>query len=139
MSVPAILAVVMIIVFRKYVTDREFCRQSAYVFLGHVALLLIIAAVLWANQTGRTTPSLEDSRAFDLKFKEWMVLPSIIVVALFRKKVFNRNSFYFPVFAGAVALAVIYPGVNWRGILPANMIAKNKAAVEVVVKRARSS
>ena len=35
--------------------------------------------------------------------------------------------------------AVIYPGVNWRGILPANMIAKNKAAVEVVVKRARSS
>ena len=24
--------------------------------------------------------------------------------------------------------AVIYPGVNWRGILPANMIAKNKAA-----------
>jgi NDP-sugar pyrophosphorylase family protein len=35
--------------------------------------------------------------------------------------------------------AVIYPGVNWRGILPANMIAKNKAAVEVVVKRPRTS
>lgn len=33
--------------------------------------------------------------------------------------------------------AVIYPGVNWRSILPANMIAKNKAAVEVVVRRAR--
>jgi len=35
--------------------------------------------------------------------------------------------------------AVIYPGVNWRGILPANMIAKNKATVEVVVRRARES
>ena len=35
--------------------------------------------------------------------------------------------------------AVIYPGVNWRGILPANMIAKNKAAVEVVVRRPRES
>jgi NDP-sugar pyrophosphorylase family protein len=35
--------------------------------------------------------------------------------------------------------AVIYPGVNWRGFLPANMIAKNKAAVEVVVRRPRES
>jgi NDP-sugar pyrophosphorylase family protein len=33
--------------------------------------------------------------------------------------------------------AVIYPGVNWRGILPANMIVKNKAAIEVVVRRPR--
>src|SRR6266704_2725925 len=31
--------------------------------------------------------------------------------------------------------AVLYPNVNWRGILPANMIARNKAGVEVVVKR----
>lgn len=35
--------------------------------------------------------------------------------------------------------AVIYPGVNWRGILPANMIAKNKAQIEVVVRRPRES
>jgi len=32
--------------------------------------------------------------------------------------------------------AVIYPCVNWRGFLPANMIAKNQAAVEVVARRA---
>ena len=35
--------------------------------------------------------------------------------------------------------AVIYPNVFWRGILPANMIAKNKAEIEVVVKRPRVS
>jgi NDP-sugar pyrophosphorylase family protein len=35
--------------------------------------------------------------------------------------------------------AVIYPNVFWRGILPANMIAKNKAGVDVVVKRPRES
>jgi len=35
--------------------------------------------------------------------------------------------------------AVIYPNVFWRGILPANMIAKNKAEIEVVVKRAREN
>jgi NDP-sugar pyrophosphorylase family protein len=33
--------------------------------------------------------------------------------------------------------AVIYPAVNWRGILPANRIAKNQAAIEVVVRRPR--
>jgi NDP-sugar pyrophosphorylase family protein len=33
--------------------------------------------------------------------------------------------------------AVIYPNVFWRGIMPANSIAKNKAEIEVVVKRAR--
>lgn len=31
--------------------------------------------------------------------------------------------------------SVIYPGVNWRGVLPANSIAKNRATVEVVPRR----
>jgi len=35
--------------------------------------------------------------------------------------------------------AVIYPNVFWRGILPANTIAKNKAEIEVVVKRPRGT
>jgi hypothetical protein len=38
---------------------------------------------------------------------------------------------------GATCGAVVYPNDFWRGILPANMIAKNKAEVEVVVKRPR--
>ncbi len=33
--------------------------------------------------------------------------------------------------------SVIYPNVFWRGYLPANMIAKNRAAQEVVVRRPR--
>ena len=33
--------------------------------------------------------------------------------------------------------AVIYPGVMWRGILPENMIVKNRAQQEVVAKRPR--
>jgi NDP-sugar pyrophosphorylase family protein len=35
--------------------------------------------------------------------------------------------------------AVIYPCINWRGILPANRIAKNKAGMEVVVRRPRET
>jgi len=35
--------------------------------------------------------------------------------------------------------AMVYPNVFWRGILPANMIAKNKAEIEVVVKQPREN
>lgn len=35
--------------------------------------------------------------------------------------------------------AMVYPNVFWRGILPANMIAKNKAEIEVVVKRPKGT
>lgn len=35
--------------------------------------------------------------------------------------------------------AVIYPGVCWRGFLPANHIVKNQAQLEVVVRRPRES
>ncbi|HEY4416524.1 MAG TPA: DapH/DapD/GlmU-related protein [Verrucomicrobiae bacterium] len=34
--------------------------------------------------------------------------------------------------------AIVYPNVFWRGFLPANNIAKNKAEVEVVMKRPRA-
>jgi UDP-N-acetylglucosamine diphosphorylase / glucose-1-phosphate thymidylyltransferase / UDP-N-acetylgalactosamine diphosphorylase / glucosamine-1-phosphate N-acetyltransferase / galactosamine-1-phosphate N-acetyltransferase len=33
--------------------------------------------------------------------------------------------------------SAIYPNTNWRGILPANMIVKNKAEQEIVVRRVR--
>jgi UDP-N-acetylglucosamine diphosphorylase / glucose-1-phosphate thymidylyltransferase / UDP-N-acetylgalactosamine diphosphorylase / glucosamine-1-phosphate N-acetyltransferase / galactosamine-1-phosphate N-acetyltransferase len=33
--------------------------------------------------------------------------------------------------------SVIYPNTNWRGVLPANMIVKNQAPQEVVVRRPR--
>jgi len=35
--------------------------------------------------------------------------------------------------------SVIYPCTNWRGILPAEMIVKNKAAQEVVARRVRET
>jgi NDP-sugar pyrophosphorylase family protein len=35
--------------------------------------------------------------------------------------------------------SVIYPNTNWRGILPANMIVKNRAPQEIVVRRPRET
>jgi UDP-N-acetylglucosamine diphosphorylase / glucose-1-phosphate thymidylyltransferase / UDP-N-acetylgalactosamine diphosphorylase / glucosamine-1-phosphate N-acetyltransferase / galactosamine-1-phosphate N-acetyltransferase len=34
--------------------------------------------------------------------------------------------------------SVVYPNTSWRGILPANMIVKNKAGQDIVVRRPRS-
>jgi NDP-sugar pyrophosphorylase family protein len=34
--------------------------------------------------------------------------------------------------------AIVYPNTNWRGILPAHSVAKNKAPVEVVPRQGRS-
>jgi hypothetical protein len=34
--------------------------------------------------------------------------------------------------------AIIYPNVFWRGVLPANMIAKNQANIEVSQRRPRA-
>lgn len=34
--------------------------------------------------------------------------------------------------------SVIYPNISWRGILPSNMLVKNRAKQEVVVRRPRS-
>jgi len=35
--------------------------------------------------------------------------------------------------------SVLYPNTNWRGILPANMLVKNKVSQEVIVRRVRES
>jgi len=35
--------------------------------------------------------------------------------------------------------SVIYPNISWRGILPANMLVKNKGKQDVVVRRPRST
>jgi len=35
--------------------------------------------------------------------------------------------------------AIIYPLTNWRGVLPANMIVKNQAPQEIVIRRARET
>jgi NDP-sugar pyrophosphorylase family protein len=35
--------------------------------------------------------------------------------------------------------AIVYPNINWRGILAENSIAKNRGAIEVVVRQAREN
>ncbi len=111
MSVLAIVPVVMMIMFKKYVTDDEALKKSTYIFLAHFGVILIIAFALWGSRTNITPPSMEQYRDFDTKFKMIMVGVSILIIGAFWKKVMNRNSIYIPLIIGGIALFLTYPGV----------------------------
>ncbi|MDR3628067.1 MAG: DUF2723 domain-containing protein [Ignavibacteriaceae bacterium] len=111
MSVLAVFTFVFVIVMRKYVTDDETFKKTAYIFLIHVALLAIIALGLWSSQTGTTPPSPEEYKAFDSKFVWIMFGVSVIFMGATWKKIFHSNSFYIPVIAGGAILLFAYPGI----------------------------
>ena len=107
----AIIPIIMIIMVRKFVDDEEAYRKSTYIFLGHAALLLLIAFLLWANETGTTAPTPEEYKAFDTKFLMTLLGVSAVIVAIFWKKVFSRNSIYVAIIIGVAVKYIIYPGV----------------------------
>jgi hypothetical protein len=111
MSVLGIVGAILVVVFRKFIDRPAECRASGYVLIGHAVLLLIIAAVLWGGQTATRAPSFEESKAFDRKFELTMVIASAIVMLVFRKKVFHRNSIYLPFALAGAGLFVAYPGI----------------------------
>lgn len=111
MSVLTIVAVGYVVIFRRYIDDDDFAKRSGYILLAHIALLLIAAIVIWNNQTSAQPPSPEDTQAFDRRFVIIMAVLSVLFVAVYRKKVFSRNSIYLAVLVGGVALVCVYPGV----------------------------
>ncbi len=111
MSVLAIVPVVMIIMFRKYVDDEPALKQTGYIFLAHAAVILIIAIAMWAAQNSTTPPTQEEYQSYDTKFKMIVGAISLIFMAGFWKKLFTRNSIYMPLIIGGIALFATYPGV----------------------------
>ena len=111
MSVLTIIIVGIVVVLRKYVNNDEEYKQSSYVFLGHMALLFIIAVILWSGEKATQAPTSEIASAFDKKFIIAMVIASIGVLVLFRKKIIRRNSVYLAILVGGAAFAVIFVGI----------------------------
>lgn len=111
MAVLAIVPVIMIIMFKAYTTDYEALKKSGYIFLGNAALALVLAIVLWYNQSSSSPPSPDQYQTFDTRFLLFQLVASAIYVAIFRKYVFNKNSFYLPIILGGIALILIYPGM----------------------------
>ena len=111
MSVLALVPVVMIIMFRKYVDDEESLKKTGYIFIGHAVIILLLAVFWWAGEKTQSPPTQEAYKDFDLKFKIFVVLLSAVIMGIFWKKVFSRNSFYMPMIIGGIALFATYPGV----------------------------
>ncbi|MEJ2614764.1 MAG: DUF2723 domain-containing protein [Ignavibacteriaceae bacterium] len=111
MSVLAIVPVVMIILFRKYVENEKETKKTGYIFLIHVAVILVVAFAMWASQTSSTPPSMQEYQDYDTKFKMIILGISIVIMGVFWKQIFNRNSFYLPLMIGGAALFAVYPGV----------------------------
>ena len=111
MSIPALLVIVVIVVFRTVTVDDAACKRSAYVLVGHAALLMAVAYAMWIGLTSKEPPAPEDLQNYDLRFVMIMGGVSLVVMGIFRKHVFRKDSIYLPLAIAAVALAVAYPGV----------------------------
>jgi len=107
----AIIPIMMIIIVRKFVDDEDEYKKSTYIFLAHAGILIVIAFMLWANETRTTAPSPDEYKAFDTKFLVTLLVASIVIMGIYRKKVFNRNSIYIAILFGVAIKYIIYPGV----------------------------
>jgi len=111
MPVPATIMFLMIVVFKRFISDDEYLRKTFYYFLAHMGVLLIISMIMWSTQTSTTPPSPEEFKSFDSSFKLIMIIASLAFMGIFWKKLFVKNSFYIPAIVGVVGFFGVYPGV----------------------------
>ena len=111
MPVPATIMFLMIVVFKRFISDDEYLKKTFYYFLGHMGVLLVIAILMWSSQTSTTPPSPEQFKSFDSSFKLIMVVASLAFMGIFWKKLFVKNSFYIPAIVGVLGFFAVYPGV----------------------------
>jgi hypothetical protein len=121
MSVLTVVPVVMVIFFRKYMEDEENLKKTAYIFMIHAGIILLISLIWWSTETTASAPSGEQYQDFDTKFKLMALVISALIAIIYRKKIFTKNSFYMPIIIGGIALFATYPGIV--KVLPSIMTA----------------
>ncbi|MBU0473363.1 MAG: DUF2723 domain-containing protein [Bacteroidetes bacterium] len=110
MSVLAIVPIVMIIMFRKYMNDDTKTKKTGLIFLIQTVGTLVIAIFIWATATSSVAPSPEEYKAFDLRFVTLVGIFWVVFMGAMWKKIFQKNSFYLPIMIGGVILISVYPG-----------------------------
>ncbi|MDH7605156.1 MAG: DUF2723 domain-containing protein [Melioribacter sp.] len=133
MSVLAIVPIVMVVIFRKYVTDEEVLKKTGIIFVIHSIIILAIAFMMWASQNESTPPSYEQYQQIDMRF--WMVFAvvSIMFMGALYKKIFQRSSFYIPIIIGGIALVAVYPGIVKYVPKLITIIAGNDYILDIIV------
>jgi len=110
MSVLAMVPIVMIVMFRKYLKDDATTKKTAFIFLIQAVVTVLIALVIWGTATGTSAPSPDEYKAFDLRFVTLIGFFWVVYMGAMWKKVFQKNSFYIPIMIGGVMLISVYPG-----------------------------
>jgi hypothetical protein len=110
MAVLGVVPIVMIVMFRKYITDESALKNSGYWFAGHALLMIFLAVIIWASETGTVPPSPTEYQSFDSRLVMILGAATVAFLVIKRKVIFQRNSFYIPLFIGGFALIIIYPG-----------------------------
>jgi len=133
MSILALVPVVMVIIFRKYVDDEEALKKSGYIFLGHAVVAFLIAVAMWSAQKSNVPPTPEQYKEYDQRFILVLLGLSVVFIAVLWKKLLNKNSIYIPIIIGSITLFTVYPGVV--KFVPAiiNGIAGNNITTGVIV------
>jgi len=110
MSVLALVPIVMIIMFRKYLSDELVLKKTSFLFLYQAAGTIVIAVSIWAFATSSSAPNPDEYKAFDLRFVTLVGLFWVVYMGAMWKKIFRKNSFYLPIIIGGVVLMSVYPG-----------------------------
>lgn len=133
MSVLAIVPIVMVVIFRKYVTDEETLKKTGIIFIIHSVIILAVAFLMWAAQNDTTPPTYEQYHEIDMRFLMVFGAISVLFMGALYKKIFQKNSFYIPMIVGGIALAVIYPGMVKYIPKLVTVIAKNNFILDIIV------
>lgn len=133
MSVLAIVPIVMVVIFKKYVTDEEVLKKTGIIFIVHSIIILAIAFVMWASLNESTPPTYEEYRQVDSRFFMVFVVVSVLFMGAFYKKIFQRSSFYIPMIVGGIALVAVYPGIVKYVPKLVTIVAGNNLVMDVVM------
>ncbi len=109
MALLAIPSIVMLVYYKKFVTDDKILKTSTIYLAVNGILLLLIAMAIWSTYTNTAPPTREEYRQTDMRFIMIFLAVTAIFVGVFYKKLINKNSIYFPVAFGGIGLAIVYP------------------------------
>jgi transmembrane protein TMEM260 (protein O-mannosyltransferase) len=133
MAVLAIVPITMVIFFRKYNDDEEALKKSGFIFLAHAGIIILIAFALWFGITDNRPPDQAAYKDVDQRFLLIFGAVSVLIMGIFWKKVFRRNSFYLPIMIGGVALVALYPGIVKIFPKLISSIGQNNITVDILV------
>lgn len=133
MSTLAIVSIVMVVIFRKYVNDEETLKKTGFILIAHSALILVISLLMWASQNDSAAPTPEEYQAIDSRFLIMLIVVSGLFMGALYKKIFQKNSFYIPLMIGGITLVAVYPGMVKYVPKLVTIVAQNNTTLDIIV------